>query len=204
MALLCVTTSCKEEPKLAYKYSDKDPMFLCSEADMDLINEAVYAFEDFILTNYDFALNKELSSVYKNFFNNAEMGLTPMAERADDHLIQIINALRNEKDLWNINEGMYSLNLDSNLLTCLANGIQDESFGRIFETLVSSRTLRTTTIAPLMRQQAFLLKEDKAISTYVALDMFYAKILDIDFSQSKQEVGKIIAERNSSRMGHNH
>jgi len=44
--------SCKKDSQIEYKYQENDELFSCDGIDMDLIKEAVYAFEDYIKDHY--------------------------------------------------------------------------------------------------------------------------------------------------------
>ena len=43
---------CKNEPNITYHYQQKDDLFYCDAIDMNLIKEAIYAFEDYVENHY--------------------------------------------------------------------------------------------------------------------------------------------------------
>ena len=203
LTLTISISSCKQEPKLDYKYADQENFFLCSEADMDLLKEATYAFEDFILKNYDYSQNSDIKLAYRNFLTNARHDLIPMAERLDPYEISIIKALKNEGHLWTISEHP-KLNYKAAITSCISNTIQNDQFKNIFAALASSSTLKSTTVAPLILADLDLATKDKSIATYIALDMFYAKLINLDYTLSKDELSNVVKQHNRSHSGHNH
>lgn len=203
LLLLLISSSCKPEPKLDYKFINQENYFKCSEVDIDFFNEATYAFEDFIIKNYDFSQNGDIKLAYRNFLINARHDLIPMAERLDDYLISVIKTIKNEKNLWVASEHP-KLSHTAAITTCISNSIQDDKFKNIFAALASSSTLKSSTVAPLIQADLDLAINDKSVATYIALDMFYAKLINLDYSLSKEELIKVVRDHNQSHAGHNH
>jgi hypothetical protein len=199
LVITCILNSCKQEPKIDYKYANKEDLFKCSTVDMDLIKEAHYAFEDFILKNYDFSRQGNIIISYHNFLKLSESDLIPIAERFDDHLKNIVKALKNEKGMWKKINGEYTLNYNNPISTCITNNIKNEEFLKVFNALASTNTLKPSTIAPTINRNLETLLKNKALKSYIALDLFYAKVFNLNFSLSPQELSKKIGNINSER-----
>lgn len=195
---------CANKKKENYKYTDKDDLFSCSNVDMVLIKEAVYAFEDFIMKNYSYNSPHTLEKGYKNFLHNATMGLIPKAELFDQHLKDIFNSLKENESLWNISPEHTSLKYDTELINCIGNSINKGTNQNVFKALTESNTMRPKVFSASLYSDVDAVVNDKALGTYIALDMFYAKLFGLDLSLSPIELSKQIAEKNSELAGHHH
>ncbi|NND51173.1 MAG: hypothetical protein HKN54_02130 [Flavobacteriaceae bacterium] len=196
--------SCNSEPKLAFKYAAEKNLFACPDVDMELIKEAVYAFEAFIFENYSFNAPDIEKAAYFNYLKNSEAKLLPMGEKFDDHIKNVFYALKSEASLWSGSDDHKTLNLDHEIVKCISDHIAIEAVKPVFKTLVDSKTLRGEIFAPTLRSHFNRMKEDRALATYVALDLFYAKIFQFDLSLTPTELAKQIREINDEHVGHQH
>ena len=101
LLLLTITTfiSCNSN-KADYKYSQRKNIVSCDGVDNDLIKEVTYTFETFLMEHYDFKNQGNLEIPLRNYLNNAEVGLYPMVERFDDHIINFSKQLQKEEGLF--------------------------------------------------------------------------------------------------------
>ena len=166
---------------------------------MSLIKEALYSFEVYLLTNYDFKNRALLTSSYDDFLLNSGHNFIPMAERADDHIKAVFYALQEEKDLWKTVNDKVVLNYESDVMRCLISEIQDEETKNLMTSLTGTSILQASSIAPVLRRQGEALVTDKALATYVALDLFYAKLVELDLSLSPEQLGQQIKAINNDR-----
>jgi hypothetical protein len=182
--------SCKQQ-KLEYLYSDKDDLIACSSGgDMELIKEAVYTFEDYISKHYTF-IGNTVAEGYNNYLKLLINNRPPAKEFFNDHLKDLVAVLKNEKDLWTINGTSIRLNYNNELVNCIIQNIQDKEMNTTIEVLSSSGTLTPEVLAPALYNKRLLMaKDDRALATYVTLDMFYTKLIqmsDPDYVEVQKE-----------------
>ena len=191
---------CANSQKENYKYTDKDDLLSCSEVDMVLIKEAVYAFEDFIAKHYTYNNQVNLQEGYLNFLHNANMGLIPKVEFFDDHIRTLFLELKEHTTLWNTNQN--SLDYNGEIIKCISSQIKDKTTQNVYDALTSSNTMRTEIYSASLGQNIETLLADEALRTYVALDMFYAKFLGLDFNLSQEQLIKEVSRINREIAGH--
>ena len=172
-------SGCKQA-KLDYKYSDKEDLVKCSSGgDMELIKEAVYAFEDYITKHYAFIGNTTAEG-YHNYLKLLFNNRAPAKEYFSEHLMEIVQILKAEDDLWVINGSKVRLNYNNELVNCILQKIQDKDISSTLDVLITSKTLSTEVLAPtLYNKKQLMAKDDRALATYVALDMFYTKLIQM-------------------------
>lgn len=174
-------SACKKEVALDYKYSDKDPVVQCDGVNSQLISEAVYAFEDDITNLYTKA-RPNLSRSYQLFLTNASRNQMKFEDVVSKHTVDILNALKSETDLWNLSSSTSNLNYDSALMKCIANNMDESSVKATLNALLSTNSLRPDIMNPALSAQIAKVTRDKNLSTYVALEYFFARMHDTDFS----------------------
>lgn len=182
-------SSCKQQ-KLDYQYSDKEDLIACSSGDIELIKEAVYTFEDYISKHYTF-MGTSVAEGYQNYLKLLINNRPPASEFFSDHLKEVVNILKNEEDLWQINGSQIRLNYNNELVNCIIEHIQDKEIKTTITVLASSKTLTTEVLGPVLYTKKHLMaKEDKALATYVALDMFYTKLIQMSAPDYVEEPKK--------------
>lgn len=172
---LLLLFGCKNEPKIEYKYSDQEDLFMCSSADMDLIKEAVYVFEDYISKNYAF-LSKQPPEGYHNYIELLYDDRSPAKEFFSPHLIKFTEYIKNQNDLWVEIDGQLKLNYDHELVTCIVNNIKDEQLRNTIDVLITSNTVKPQVLGPIMMRNKQMMQEDRALATYLVLETFYPKL----------------------------
>lgn len=187
-----------------YKYSQRKNIVSCDGVDNDLIKEVTYTFENFLMEHYDFKNQGNLETPLRNYLNNAEVGLYPMVERFDDHIIEFSKQLQKREDLWQRIGDVTYLNYNNELSKCITNSFKDEQFKNIFNALSSSKTLKHGNMAASIRLKLNDLSNDKAVLAYAAFDLFFAKIMQLDLNQSKEGIIKQVAAYNKAHVGHQH
>ena len=198
--------SCKQQ-KLEYLYSDKDDLVACSSGgDMELIKEAVYTFEDYISKHYTF-LGNTVAEGYNNYLKLLINNRPPAKEFFNDHLKEVVNVLKNDKDLWTSKGTRLRLNYHNELVNCIIENIQDQEMNTTIDVLSSSGTLTTEVLGPVLYTKRHLMaKKDRALATYVALDMFYTKLIQMsapDYVEEQKENGLIynVDPENLTKLG---
>jgi len=179
-------SSCKQQ-KLDYKYSDKEELVECSSGDMELIKEAVYEFENYISEHYTF-LGNSTAEGYYNYLELLVDNRPPAVEFFSDHLKEIVTVLKNEKNLYTINGSKTRLNYDHELVNCILENIKDEQVKTTLNAMIPSKTISAVVLAPtLFSKKLTMAKDDRALATYVALDMFYTKLIHMSLPDYEEE-----------------
>ncbi|MCF7561041.1 hypothetical protein L3X39_10380 [Sabulilitoribacter multivorans] len=176
---------CKKENTFTdYKYADKPDVLNCETIDSELYKEALYAFEDDILNFYKKTNpNESLLQSYNKFIRTAIYGSLNYQDIISSHTAKVFEALKNEADLWDAGNTKSHLNYNSKILNCVSNNIQDTALKTTFNALISTNSMSPKLFgSPLMPKYRNALN-DKYLATYIALDLFYAKLFDIDISQ---------------------
>ncbi len=202
--LISTIFACNNSTKLTYKYTEKDDPFKCANQDMKLVKEALYVFEDYILKNYDFKNRGLVLSSYDSFLLNSGHNFIPMAERIDEHMKTVFYTLREQENLWKTVDDQVLLDYNSNLVQCIVENVQDDQIRKVLDALLQTKTLKASTVAPILKRNAAQLQKDKALASFVALELFYAKLVDLDLSLSPEELSAQIREINNQRAGHVH
>ncbi len=178
--------SCKQQ-NLDYKYSDKDKLVKCSSQEMELVKEAVYEFENYISKHYTF-LGKSTAEGYHNYIELLYDNRPPAKEFFSDHLKEIVTALKNAENLYHINGNKTRLNYNHELVNCIIENIKDEQIKSSLYAMIPYNTLSAVTLAPILYSKKLTMaKEDRALATYVALDMFYTKLIYMSLPDYKEE-----------------
>ena len=181
--------SCKKEATLSeFKYSASDFQVTCDGINPELLKEAVYSFEDDITNYFAQKGSKNLSQAYSRAVNLGIYGRAKYEEIASPHTIEIFEILKTDKDLWNLDGETKSLNYNSKIVKCLADNLSDKDLQTTFNALLETNSMSAKLFGEPLRRGAYLAIKDKYLATYIALDMFYAKLFDVDFSQ--KDAGK--------------
>ena len=187
LTLLLITSCTKEKTKFQYKYSNQDDLFKCSTQHEKLIKEAVYTFEDYITKHYTFKNKNTTANGYNGYLKLLFYDRAPASEYFSAHLKEVVKILKEKKDLWIQNGSKTRLNYNNEFVNCLIQSIQDEELKNILSVLTKSNTLKPVVIAPLLFENRKLMTTDKALATYVALDMFYTQLFYMDTPEFKEK-----------------
>lgn len=182
--LAFILFSCKKENTFSdFKYKDKPAILTCDNLNSKLYQEALYTFEDDLLNFYKRNnANSTLAQSYSQFIRNSIYGRIKYEDIISEHTYKVFEALKDENDLWDANNQKSHLNYKSAIITCMANNIKDVALKTTFNSLISTNFMDPKLFgSPLMAKYTNTLS-DKFLATYVALDLFYAKLFDIDFS----------------------
>lgn len=187
IAFLLVATlfSCKNEsPFSNFKYADKTPIFTCENANSKLLNEALYSFEDDIDKHYKQAnQNSRLDQAYSQIIRNSIFGRLKFEDIVSKHSVEVLEALKKEENLWNNDNPKSKLNYNSSALECISNNIKDTNLKTTLNALLSTNSMAPKLFGPALVSKYRNAISDKNLAMYVALDLYYAKLFDIDFSK---------------------
>jgi len=175
--------SCKKEVTFEYKHADKPVSIVCENADTKLLNEAYYAFENAILIhakNTNRRPNTNITPDYalKNFIARSR-GSIKITDYVTEESLVVFNALKS-LDIWNGPQ----LKNDATVTECIGNTISNPTIKGSFNTLRSVGSLNPKLMVSAMTDNRAIRDQykDKALMTYAALDMYYAKFFNTDFS----------------------
>ncbi len=175
--------SCKKEATIEFKYADKPTTINCEDIDTKLLSEAYYAFENAILiqaknTNKRPNFNITKDYALKNFVTRSR-GNIRIKEYVTKETLDIFNELK-KLSIWN---GIQLKNNDP-LTDCIGNSISNPTIKGSFNTLRSVESLAPKLMVSTISDNRSIRDQykDKALMTYVALDMYYAKFFNEDFT----------------------
>ena len=184
---------CNKEATLSeFKYSANDFQLACEGVNPELLKEAVYSFEDDITNYFAQKGTKNLSQAYSRAVNLGIYGRAKYEEIASPHTIEIFNILKTDTKLWNSSGKTKSLNYNSKFVKCLADNLADKDLKTTFNALLTTNSMSSKLFGEPLRRSAYLAIKDKYLATYIALDMYYAKLFDVDFKkkQTNKEAAK--------------
>jgi hypothetical protein len=178
IALFLTLFNCKNESStfINYKYATEENILVCENLDTKLYIEALLSFEDDITDKYE-PKNKNLQRSYSFFTRDA------LAKKADyqaivsPHTMEVFEALKKDKDLWNKDN---SLNYNSDIITCVSKNFKVKDLQTTFNALVSTNSMRSDIFGAPLLKHVKNSHEDRYMATYVALDLFYANLFNVD------------------------
>lgn len=187
--LVFILFSCKKENTFTnYKFADKPDTIVCDGLNNALFKEALYSLEDDLLVFHQKTNPKtSLTQAYSQFIRLSIYGRLKYEDIVSEHTLSVFEALKNESDLWDANNTKSHLNYNSAIIQCISKNIKDEHLKTTFNALLSTNSMSPKLFgSPLMNKYRNALN-DKYLATYIALDLFYAKLFDIDFSKVNLE-----------------
>jgi hypothetical protein len=176
---LCLTFfNCNNEsaPFNNYKYANEETVLICDNLDTKLYDEALLSFEDDITYKYG-ANNKDLRRAYSFFTRDAINNKANYQEIVSPHTMEVFEALKKDKNLWNQDN---SINYNSEIMTCVGQNFQNEDLQTTFNSLVSINSMRPDIFGAPLVKHVKNAHEDRYMATYVALDLFYSNLFDVD------------------------
>lgn len=182
VATIFLITNCGEND-FDYRYTDKEDTIKCNIGTVNtpLLKEAFYSFEE-DLKQYFSKNSSNPAQGYNMLIAISSSGKGPEPTNTSAHVRNVLSALKNEKDLWIINNGNYQLNYNSDTIKCLGENIQDEALRTTFNALISTNSMDSKIFSSPLRTKIRNIRNDRYLATFIALDMFYAKLSNVDFS----------------------
>ncbi|WP_242157828.1 hypothetical protein [Aestuariivivens sediminis] len=201
----------KEQPFNDYQYSDKGMVINCENMDTKLYNEALYTFENDILKFYGTDRPNQLRA-YSQFVREAVYNRAKYVDILSPHTVNVFQALKKDNTLWDANQPKSHLNYNSPFFKCIADNIQSNDLKVTLNALVSTKSMSPKLFGTPLTSQYSLAIKDKYLATYIAFDLFYAKLFDVDLSQINMDKPKEAVDFNKvpkdinpdMHAGHNH
>jgi hypothetical protein len=213
VALVISFISCKEEKITLseYVYTDKGVVLNCESLDSKLYNEALFAFENDMINFYSNG-KPSISRAYSQFVRQAINGQLKYQDMITPHTVDVFNVLKQESDLWDANNPNSHLNYNSKLFNCIASNIQNKDLNTTLNALVSTNSMSPKLFGPPLISNYSQAIRDKYLSAYMAFDLFYAKLFDVDLSQVNMNESEEKVDFNNTQKettpdphaGHNH
>ncbi|RED47542.1 hypothetical protein [Seonamhaeicola aphaedonensis] len=216
VTLILILFNCKNKTvQIEYHYSDKPVAVTCNDLNTKLYHEALYSFENDILNFYgknrgNTNATPNLTMAYNQFVRNAISGRVPYQSIVSTHTKRVFEALKQDKTLWDSENTKSHLNYSSPLIDCIANNINDNNLKTTFNALLSINDLSPKLFgAPLTSKYRNALN-DKYLASYIAFDLYYSRLFDVDLSMVNLETLETnvdfnnIPSQNDPHAGHNH
>lgn len=187
LTLIFVATvfSCKKQNTFSdFKYADKPVAFTCEGVNTNLLNEALYSFEDDIAKHYNKAMpSPRLDKAYSQIIRNSVFGRLKIEDIVSEHTVSVFEALKKEDDLWDATNPKSHLNYNSTTLKCITDNFKDSNLKTTLNALISTNSMAPKLFAPAIVNKYRNALNDKNLAMYIALDLYYAKMFDVDFSK---------------------
>mgnify|MGYP001461228709 FL=1 len=188
---LCFTIGCKKENTFTtYEFADKPVALACENLNSKLYNEALYSFENDILNFYG-KDKKSLLLAYSQFIRLSVYGRVNYKNIVSEHTLKVFEALKNDTELWNLENASSHLNYNSALMDCIAVNITNPDLKTTLNALLSTNSMNPKLFGAPLSTNYSLTLSDKYLAAYVAFDLFYAKLFDVDFSKVEKEKQKV-------------
>jgi hypothetical protein len=188
---LCFTIGCKKENTFTtYEFADKPVALACENLNSKLYNEALYSFENDILNFYG-KDKKSLLMAYSQFIRLSVYGRVNYKNMVSEHTLKVFEALKNDTELWNLENASSHLNYNSALMDCIAVNITNPDLKTTLNALLSTNSMNPKLFGAPLSTNYSLTLSDKYLAAYVAFDLFYAKLFDVDFSKVEKEKQKV-------------
>lgn len=200
-----ILANCQEtQPELEYKYSDKPIVIDCNINHSKLFNEAIYNFET-NLTDFYANENINLIKAYSLFLNQSSRNVINYNNISDQHALDIFEALKNVEGLWVTNNNELSFNYNHDIFRCIADNIQDKDLKTTFNALLSTNSMSMRMLKDALITKVSRLSNDKYLATYIALELYYAKLPNVDLTKKEQTSTDTKLKNDiDPHAGHNH
>ncbi|WP_047546508.1 hypothetical protein [Psychroserpens sp. Hel_I_66] len=204
----CKTETKKETQTVAfdYKFPSVEKLVDCPDTNSGLYQEAVQSFEE-DLANFYTPETPVLSRAYSLFVSQALANKADYKNIVSDHSKKVLEALKQEKGLWKPGQDGSNIDFSHPIFKCIANRINDEPLRKTFSALVDTNSMSLRMFGDQLRRKTFGMKDDKYLATYVALELYYGRLYDMDLSKDAANTEEPIQNDNTdhdSHDGHNH
>lgn len=197
IAILCLglLLNCKNENTLSeYKFSDREMVLHCEGQDSKLLNEALYAFEEdirtFFANNY-YSKDGDLYLFYSDFMVRDIKGKVAYEDLIGPHTLEVFKVLKSKSELWDLENTVSKLNYYSPFFNCIAENVQDNDLKTTLNALLTTHSMSPRLFTSPLTTQSRTVASDPYLRAYVAFDLFYAKLFDIDVTKVKERENQV-------------
>ena len=201
--VICLTLlNCKEsKPEITYNYSEEPSLINCDITHAKLFNEAFYNFEHMLIENYP-NKNPNLSSAYRQFLKESTNNIAKYNNIADQHSLDIFEALKTIEDLWILKNDKLVPNYKHEIFSCIGDNIHDRDLKATYNALLSTNSMSIRMLKDVLITNSIKFNKDKHLATFVALELYYSKLSDVDLSLKEENTKpKAVMDPHA---GHNH
>ncbi|MEJ6792700.1 MAG: hypothetical protein QNK89_08255 [Lacinutrix sp.] len=184
LLILVIFSNCDNSKTIDYKYIENPNPLACDYECGDLYKEAVFSFENDIINTYDPKFKNPAKS-YSSFINYRLRGTMKVKDVASEHSLKIAKALKKDNSIWTTSNGLTVINKSHPLVDCIANNIKDKDIKATFNSLLATNSLKPSLILPLLSNSSRYIQADGSLKSYVALELFYSQLLDVELKDLK-------------------
>lgn len=180
---MLLLAGCKEP--LEYKFQDKEFDIDCLGLDSKLVKEAYYSFRNDLA---EYAMNNMVEIDHYDYsfslalfvFKGAE-GTAEYKKIASPHTINILNKLKKERQVWDLQSDKSNLNYHSEFIDCLIEGIKNDEVKHAIIAFREVNTQSPKSFAELYRASIGDAEKDIHFATFLAFEIYYQYLYDIEF-----------------------
>lgn len=199
-------TAQKQEPiDFDNKYQTTPKMLDCEGIDTSLFQEALLSFENDIV-KFHTPNQPVYSRAYSVFVGQAVGNKVNYKKLVSEHSIKVLEALKKDKNLWLESSNGSQLNYQHPIFKCIGAKINEEPLRKTYNALIETNSMSVRMFGGQLRGKTFGMKDDKYLATFVALELFYGKFINIDLNAETSTNNNVPATTNGhdSHDGHNH
>ncbi len=182
--IITLMNSCKEP--IQYKYQDDVRVVQCEGADNDLMHEAYYSF---LYDIYEYYKKNEVKPEFVNtyyslaqYIYRGAMGEVDYLVFASPHTLDLLEELKKDEDLWNLDSKKSNLNYNNEFVNCLIENIKNEEIKVTINALRESNALSPMILAETYRINIKDTQTDKYFEMFLAFDTYYQYLMEVDMS----------------------
>lgn len=200
-----ILVNCKEtQPELTLKYSNQPIAIACDTDHSELFNEAIHSFESDI-TKFYTQENPNLNYAYNMFLKESTSNTANYNTISNEHALAIFEALKNVEGLWVTKNNQTLPNYNHKIYSCIGDHIQDKDLKTTYNALLTTNSMSIRMLKDVLIAKSSRLNSDKYLATFVALELYYSKLTDVDLSKKELLPADTTRKKdNDPHAGHNH
>jgi len=180
MSVVLGLTSCGNS--IEYKYTNRQHVVTCEGMDQDLMNEALYSFEDNIAkatpsNNYGVGSPLYYAFGYASYIYRGVMGESDYQKIASEHTQALAKALTKEP-IWTGTKPNIKLDYNSPFVKCLVENVEQEDLKRTFDNLKSANSMDIKLMINVFMKHVEQTGTDRELAVIVALDTYYRHLIN--------------------------
>jgi len=170
-------TSCEQKAKFDFKFADQEQVISCDKNYNAILNEALYSFENDILTKYD-SLEQSKTKAYGSFIYRGMDGSAQYNQIMTSNTYPVIEALLAENILIK-DKSPSHLNYEHPAVKCIVSNIKEEQLRNTIQALIDTKTMNPKLFNSRLRNFGRNAERQRYLALFVALDGYYQQILNI-------------------------
>ncbi len=174
LILLLFIISCNKQADNNYRYLHREQVVICSEDTDNLLNEALYAFEDALMSKYS-PESRLLNPAYGGFVYVGLEGTAEYERILNPHLIWIYESLK-KKGIIVHSASKSDLNYNHPAVKCIISNIEDTELKTTITALVNTNSMNPELFNSRLRNFGRDAEKKRYEALYIALDSFYQRI----------------------------